>query len=56
MVEADPREVLRVNARPFNNEVPRLRESVRDLKIEVCFTKPEAEPTESVRVVARPLV
>ncbi len=49
-------EILRVKVRPFNNEVPRLRESVRVLKIETCSTKPEAEPSESVRVIARPLV
>jgi hypothetical protein len=54
--EANPKEALRVTVRPFNRDVPRPRESVRDLKSEICSTKPETEPTELLKVIARPLV
>lgn len=56
MPEADPREEIRVIPRPFKMEVPRPRESVRDLNSEICSTNADCDPIESVKVQPKLLV
>lgn len=42
--------------RPLKKDVPRLNESVNDLKKELFSARPETVPMDSVNTVLRPLV
>jgi len=48
-------DALSVRLRPLNKEAVRASESEKDLKIDVCSPRLEAEPTEALRLTVRPL-
>jgi len=49
-------EAIRVIERPFKMEVARPRETFRGRRSEMCSTNVDPDPSESVKIQAKPLV